>query len=36
MIDKTELQEILTRIEFEISDSELDMLFSQQDYANNN
>ena len=36
MIDKTELQEILTRIEFEISDSELDMLFSQLDYANNN
>ena len=36
MIDKTELQEILAKIDFSISDSELDMLFSQLDYTKNN
>jgi len=35
LIDKSELQAILTNIEFEISDSELDMIFSQLDYAKN-
>ena len=36
MIDKNEIKRIISSTDFKISDSELDMIFRQLDYSQNN